>query len=308
MPDEWANALAPTMALFGCTGMPVMLADQAADASRSRVVLMPVVTSKRSLRVSQRHHDLFQRRVAGALADAVDGALDLPRAVACTPASALAVAMPRSLWQCTEIVAFSMPRTFSMMPAISAPNSSGYGVAGRVGDVDDGRAGGDDRLHHPIEVLRVGATGVLGIELDVLDILPGVLDRGCAALQRLFAGHAQLVLQMTIGHAEAGVDAGPGGAFQGLGGDVDILFARARQPADHAVADLGRDELHRFEVAGGRDREPGLDNVDAQMLQGVAMRIFSSTVIAAPGDCSPSRRVVSKMCTLSILFRSFCRG
>ncbi|MNT67988.1 hypothetical protein D3C72_2061820 [compost metagenome] len=30
-----------------------------------------------------------------------------------------------------------------------------------------------------------------------------------------------------------------------------------------------------------------------------AMRIFSSRVIEAPGDCSPSRKVVSKMMSLS---------
>jgi hypothetical protein len=32
-----------------------------------------------------------------------------------------------------------------------------------------------------------------------------------------------------------------------------------------------------------------------------AMRSFSSRVIEAPGDCSPSRRVVSKMMSLSVM-------
>ena len=36
-----------------------------------------------------------------------------------------AVAMPRSLWQWTETVMFSMPRTFSMRYLMRRPNSSG---------------------------------------------------------------------------------------------------------------------------------------------------------------------------------------
>ena len=42
--------------------------------------------------------DLFERRVAGSLADAVDGALDLRRSGG-TAASVFATAKPRSSWQ-----------------------------------------------------------------------------------------------------------------------------------------------------------------------------------------------------------------
>ena len=41
---------------------------------------MPVVERQAIAAHVQRHHDLFERGVAGALADAVDRALDLPRA------------------------------------------------------------------------------------------------------------------------------------------------------------------------------------------------------------------------------------
>ena len=43
----------------------------------------------------------------------------------------------------------------------------GIGVAGRVRDVDDRGAGLDDRLDHAVEERRLGAAGVLGVELDV---------------------------------------------------------------------------------------------------------------------------------------------
>ena len=40
-------------------------------------------------------------------------------------ASELAVANPRSSWQCAEMTTSSMPGTFSRMPLISPPNSAG---------------------------------------------------------------------------------------------------------------------------------------------------------------------------------------
>jgi hypothetical protein len=44
------------------------------------VVSMREPSLKTSARVPHRHHDLLERGVAGALAQAVDGAFDLPRA------------------------------------------------------------------------------------------------------------------------------------------------------------------------------------------------------------------------------------
>ncbi len=47
------------------------------------------------------------------------------RAPCLMPASVFATARPRSSWQCTLITTPSIPATFCLMPAISAPNSSG---------------------------------------------------------------------------------------------------------------------------------------------------------------------------------------
>src|ERR1700761_4884242 len=62
-----------------------------------------------------RHHDFLERGVAGPLADAVDGALDLP----------CAAAMPRSLWQCTEKTALSEFGTRSISVRMKWVYSSG---------------------------------------------------------------------------------------------------------------------------------------------------------------------------------------
>jgi hypothetical protein len=144
MPLSCANAFRPTIALLYCTGNDVT-ADTSFEARVSMVVSMPVSVRQHVVAHPDRHHDLFQRRVARALADAVDGAFDLPRA-AFTPASELATAMPRSLWQCTENTALSEFGTRSRTMRNSARVFLRRGVADRVGDVDRGGAGLDRGL------------------------------------------------------------------------------------------------------------------------------------------------------------------
>ena len=69
-------------------------------------------------------------------------------------------------------------------------------VARGVRDVHDGGAGLDDGLDHALEEGLVGTAGVLGVELDVLDVLLGVLHAVDGALDALVLGDAQLVAQV----------------------------------------------------------------------------------------------------------------
>src|SRR5690606_41034455 len=100
MPDSWAKALAPTMALFGCTGKPVML-DTRRDVLRMCSVTIPVSTWNTSWRV--------RKAMTISSSAALPARSPRPlmvhstwRAPAVTAASELATASPRSLWQCTE--------------------------------------------------------------------------------------------------------------------------------------------------------------------------------------------------------------
>ncbi len=81
MPLSCAKAFRPTIALLYCTGNDVA-AETSFEARVSIVASMLVQYGNMSLRTLHRHHDFFERGVAGALADAVDGAFDLPRAAA----------------------------------------------------------------------------------------------------------------------------------------------------------------------------------------------------------------------------------
>src|SRR5262249_22753951 len=113
------------------------------------------------------HHDLFQRRVAGPLADAVDGALDLPRplgdgrqAVGHGHAQVVvAVDAEDHLVDAADVL---------LQVGDGRGVLAGDGVADRVGDVDGGGAGLDGLLDHLGQEVQLGASGVLGRELDVL--------------------------------------------------------------------------------------------------------------------------------------------
>ena len=79
MPASCAKALRPTIALFACTGSLVSADEQLAGLEQ-RLGVDAGVVRQAILAHAQRHHELFERRVAGALADAVDRALDLAHA------------------------------------------------------------------------------------------------------------------------------------------------------------------------------------------------------------------------------------
>src|SRR5574343_454184 len=105
MPDSWAKALAPTMALLGCTGKPVI-----DDTNFEQVTI-----SRVSRRVS---HWKKSWRVRMAITTSSNEALPARspkplmvhstcRAPFLTAAKELATASPKSLWQCTEKIALS---------------------------------------------------------------------------------------------------------------------------------------------------------------------------------------------------------
>jgi hypothetical protein len=123
MPDSWAKALAPTIALLGWTLKPVM-AETRREARVIISVLMPVTKGRVSRRV--------RRAMTISSMAALPARSPMPltvhstwRAPALTAASELATARPRSLWQWTEMIALSMLGTRFISMAIRAWNSSG---------------------------------------------------------------------------------------------------------------------------------------------------------------------------------------
>ena len=209
------------------------------------------------------HHDLLERGVAGALAQAVDGALDLAGAVLDALEGkgrghaevVVRVHGDDDVLDADDVVSEALDAAAEVL---------GQLIAGGVGDVHDGRAGLDDGLDHALEERLVGTAGVLGVELDVLDVALGVLNTVDGALDALVLGDAQLVAQVARRDADAGVDARALGRCQCFGRAVDVLLDGAREAADDAVVPgKAADLLHGAEVARGGDGKSRLDDVDA---------------------------------------------
>ena len=219
---------------------------------------------------AQRHHDLFERGVAGALADAVDGAFHL--------AGAVHERGQRVGHRLAEVVVAVDGQNRLVDAVDPLPDVRDAlrplrrdGVADRVGDVDRAGAGVDDRRQHVAHVVEVGARGILRRELDVLAVPAGVADGFDGRLHHFGPRLAQLVLEVDVGGRHEGVDAGAPGVPHRFPAAVDVAETHAAQAADDRGAlqraHLAGDLPGRLEVLLRRDGESGFDDVHVQSRQ-----------------------------------------
>ena len=119
-------------------------------------------------------------------------------------------------------------------------------------------------------------------------------------LQDFLARLVQLVLKMNVGGGEKGVDARPRGILQRFPGAVDVKLIGPRQRGDDGPPDFRRDGLDGFKVAVRGDGESRLPECPRPAGRvGGPSRFSPAGSCCSPGDCSPSRSVVSKMKTFS---------
>mmetsp|Transcript_26483 Transcript_26483/g.57560 ORF Transcript_26483/g.57560 Transcript_26483/m.57560 type:complete len:269 (+) Transcript_26483:828-1634(+) len=125
MPDSCAKAFCPTMALCGCTAMPVYSAtmrEVREMCSMLRPVNRPFMWSwpRRSSATATSSREALPARSPMPLM-----VHSIWRAPFTAPARELPVERPRSFWQCVEITTSSAPGVFALIFAIRSPNSSG---------------------------------------------------------------------------------------------------------------------------------------------------------------------------------------
>ena len=134
MPDSCAKALAPTIALLGCTVIPVRL-----ETSLEVFVISSVLMAVRGvgesgflLKKLLKKLFLTWRAITNSSREAFPALSPIPLMVhsSClapffTASRKLATAKPKSLWPWTEITASSIFGTFLFISAISLPNSLG---------------------------------------------------------------------------------------------------------------------------------------------------------------------------------------
>ena len=137
----------------------------------------------------------------------------------------------------------------SRMRADQAAVLLGHGVAGGVGNVDDGGSGIDRGFDHFEQVRRIGAAGVFGVELDVVGVLARQFDGVDGHLQDLdsllgerlaVAFILEFADDVDVGCADAGVNARPLGFGQRFAAGVDVVGDGAREGADGGTLDFLR--------------------------------------------------------------------
>ncbi len=153
------------------------------------------------------------------------------RAPARTAARELATARPRSLWQWTEITAWSILGTRSNSMRMRAGEFLGHGVADRVGDIDGARPGLDRALDRAAQEVVLGAGAVLARPFDIVAEIAGVGDAVDDRLMHLRGLHLELVFHVQRRGRDEGVDARPRGMPHRFGAAFDVAAAGAGEAA-----------------------------------------------------------------------------
>ena len=220
------------------------------------------------------------------------------RAPASTARSELATARPRSLWQWTEMTALSMLGTLFRISRIRSANSSGIGVAHRVRDVDRGGAGLDRALDAAEQEVGLGARGIHAAPLDIVGVAPRAGDAVDHPLVDLARRRAAAGTCECSGEVPMKVwmrrPRGRLPAPRRHGRCRRRRRAPSRRPRSCTSLATSCTAWKSPSDAIGK---PASITSTPMASRTSATRSFSSTVIEQPGDCSPSRKVVSKMMT-----------
>ena len=214
----------------------------------------------------ERHDDLLERGVAGSFADAVDGALDLPRSgldggerVGHGHAKVIVTmhADDRLAGLKLRHGAVQVRDQFAELPR--------HGPADGVGDVHRRRAGIDGRLADLDEEIRLGAGSILRRKLDVGDEFAGALHAIDGELDDLALCLAEFELAVQLGRGEEDMDASLfAGRRDGLAGRLNVPWHTAGEAGDGRSLDFPGDGVDGGEVALADHREAALDHVHLQ--------------------------------------------
>ena len=222
--------------------------------------------AERGLPHVQQDHDFFQRGISGALADAVDGQLELAHArlhrgqgIGDAQAQVIvAVRAHRDAVRAVQILDHAAEHGGVLF---------GHRVADRVGQIDDRRAGANRPADRFAKKIDFGAARVLGGKFDFRAMIARVAHVIGDGFQGLFARQAQLVMQVQIRRREKRVQPGMRRSGESFERRVNVVAPRARQRRHRAAANFAANRAHAFQVSRRSDGEAALDDVHAERFQ-----------------------------------------
>ena len=233
----------------------------------------------------QGHDQLLEGGIAGPLADAVDRALELPRAV---------LDGLKKVGHRQPEVVVAMHRDHRPVDAGDVGIDAGDegaefsrgGIADGVWDVDRGSPRLDGDLDHLVHEVRIAAAGVFTRELDVVDEGAGIGHHLARDRQHVGTALAELVFEVDVAGGDERVDAMAGRRGHRLGAGLDVTGGGPGQTADHRTigrAHLGGDALHGLEIAAAGKRKTRFDDIDLQAGELLGDRQLLVEVQAGPG-------------------------
>ena len=230
----------------------------------------------------ERHDDFLKRGVAGALADAVDGALDLPGAgedggEGIGGGEAEVVVAVDADDRAVDVGDFA---------ADGRDEFEEFGrrrVADGVGDIDGDGAGVNDGGEDLDDVVGIRPARVLAGKFDVRQFGFGAPYRLDGHVENLLARFPEFFGDMDIAGRDERMDARRLGGLDGLVTGVDVLRKGARQSCDRHVLHLARDPRDGLEIAGAGDGEPALDDVDTEARERMRDLYFLLDIEAGAG-------------------------
>ena len=230
-----------------------------------------------------RHDHLLQGGIAGSLADAVEGSLDLT-------GTGLDGRKGIGNGHAQIVVAMDADDRFPDIPDMRAQIADqvgilpGHGIADRVRNVHRGCAGLDCCLDNFGQKLGLRARGILGRELDVGHHGLGLPHSLRRQPQDLLVCFAQLVLSVDLGGGQEDMDTGACSCRKkGESRRLDVLGHAARQTRDDGTGDFAGNRLHRLEVPVADHRETRLDDVDLEPRELARNLQFFLQVHGSPG-------------------------
>ena len=215
----------------------------------------------------QRHDDLFERGIAGALADAVDGALDLQGApfdrgerIGDGEAQiVVAVGREGDLVDAAHAGSDASRTWPGIRPGVEYPT-----VSGRLMTVAPSSTATWVAWMRNSRSVRVASSGLNSTSLQHMRASRVALAIFSSAVLRsmpsLCSRCRSLVLRKMWMRPRRRCFETPRTSF-------DVALGTAGEGGDGRVLDLARDGLHAGEIFGARGGEPGLDDVDAQRLE-----------------------------------------
>jgi hypothetical protein len=209
------------------------------------------------------HDYFFERSIAGSFSESIDRAFDLAGSVADAGDGV-------GCGKAEVIVAMTGDNGFVDIGDMVYEEGDlltvlfGQAVAGGIGNIDDGGAGGDNGFDDAGEIIVVGAACVFCVEFHVIYEVLCPFHGLDGTFENLFAVGVELISDMRVRSADAGMDAGAPGGFEGLCGHFDIFLHGAAKAADDGIFDCLCDFFHGMEVTGAGDRETGFDDIDAK--------------------------------------------